>query len=84
MGKRLQVREVTSEEREAVRRLAHSRTAPARGGAGAGGVGDVGGGQRGADRRFVFQPKYAAYLNLIEPWWKVLRSLGVARIPIVA
>ena len=19
---------------------------------------------------FVFQPKYAAYLNLIEPWWK--------------
>ena len=21
---------------------------------------------------FVFQPKYAAYLNLIEPWWKVL------------
>jgi hypothetical protein len=24
---------------------------------------------------FVYQPKYAAYLNLIEPWWKVLRSL---------
>jgi transposase len=24
---------------------------------------------------FVFQPVYAAYLNLIEPWWKVLRSL---------
>ena len=24
---------------------------------------------------FVFQPTYAAYLNLIEPWWKVLRSL---------
>jgi transposase len=23
---------------------------------------------------FVFQPTYAAYLNLIEPWWKVLRS----------
>jgi hypothetical protein len=23
---------------------------------------------------FVFQPKYAAYLYLIEPWWKVLRS----------
>src|SRR3954454_11409974 len=22
---------------------------------------------------FVFQPKYAAYLNLIEPWWKVLK-----------
>ena len=26
----------------------------------------------------VFQPKYAAYLNLIEPWWKVLRSLTLA------
>ena len=26
----------------------------------------------------VFQPKYAAYLNLIEPWWKVLRSLALA------
>ena len=25
---------------------------------------------------FVFQPRYAAYLNLIEPWWKVLRSLA--------
>jgi transposase len=25
---------------------------------------------------FVFQPKYAAYLNLIEPWWKVLKSLA--------
>jgi hypothetical protein len=23
---------------------------------------------------FVFQPKDAAYLNLIEPWWKVLKS----------
>ncbi len=23
----------------------------------------------------VFQPTSAAYLNLIEPWWKVLRSL---------
>ena len=22
---------------------------------------------------FVFQPKYAAYLNLIEPWWKIVR-----------
>jgi transposase len=30
MGKRLQLREVTSEERQAVMRLAHSRTAPAR------------------------------------------------------
>ena len=26
---------------------------------------------------FVFQPKYAAYLNLIEPWWKMLRSLAL-------
>ena len=26
---------------------------------------------------FVFQPKYAAYMNLIEPWWKVLRSLAL-------
>jgi transposase len=26
----------------------------------------------------VFQPKYAAYLNLIEPWGKVLRSLALA------
>jgi hypothetical protein len=26
---------------------------------------------------FVFEPKYAAYLNLIEPWWKVLRSLAL-------
>jgi hypothetical protein len=25
---------------------------------------------------FVFQPTHAAYLNLIEPWWKVLRSLA--------
>jgi hypothetical protein len=25
---------------------------------------------------FVFQPVYAAYLNLIEPWWKNLRSLA--------
>ncbi len=27
---------------------------------------------------FVFQPTYAAYLNLIEPWWKILRSLALA------
>ena len=27
---------------------------------------------------FVFQPKYAAYLNLIEPWWKTLRSLTLS------
>jgi hypothetical protein len=26
---------------------------------------------------FIFQPVYAAYLNLIEPWWKVLRSLAL-------
>ncbi len=26
---------------------------------------------------FVFQPTYAAYLNLIESWWKVLRSLAL-------
>jgi hypothetical protein len=26
---------------------------------------------------FVFQPKYAAYLNLIEPWWIILRSLAL-------
>ncbi len=26
----------------------------------------------------VYQPKYAAYLNLIEPWWKILRSLALA------
>jgi hypothetical protein len=25
---------------------------------------------------FVFQPIHAAYLNLIEPWWKILRSLA--------
>jgi transposase len=26
---------------------------------------------------FVFQPTYAAYLNLTEPWWKILRSLAL-------
>lgn len=26
---------------------------------------------------FVFQPKYAPDLNLLEPWWKVLRSLAL-------
>jgi transposase len=26
---------------------------------------------------FAFQPTYAAYLNLIEPWWKTLRSLAL-------
>ena len=26
----------------------------------------------------VFRPKYAAHLDLIEPWWKVLRSLALA------
>jgi hypothetical protein len=28
-------------------------------------------------RESVFQPVYAAYLDLIEPWWKVLRSLAL-------
>src|ERR1700753_1855311 len=31
---------------------------------------------------FVFQPKYAAYLNLSEPWWKILRSFGSQRAPL--
>ena len=26
---------------------------------------------------FVFQPTYAGYLNLIERWWKILRSLAL-------
>jgi hypothetical protein len=26
---------------------------------------------------FIFQPTYAAYRNLIEPWWKTLRSLAL-------
>ena len=26
---------------------------------------------------FMFQPTYAAYLNLIEPWWKTLRRLAL-------
>src|SRR5690606_15662366 len=26
---------------------------------------------------FVFRPVYAAYLNLIEPWWEVPRSLAL-------
>ena len=26
---------------------------------------------------FVFTPTYAAYLNLIEPWWKILRALAL-------
>ena len=26
--------------------------------------------------RFLFQPTYAPWLNLIEPWWKTLRSLA--------
>jgi hypothetical protein len=28
-------------------------------------------------REFVFQPKYAAYPNPIEPWWKVLWGLAL-------
>ena len=31
---------------------------------------------------FVFQPTYAAYLNLIEPWWKILRSLALQGPPL--
>ncbi len=26
---------------------------------------------------FIYQPTYAAWLNLIEPWWKTLRSLAL-------
>ena len=26
---------------------------------------------------FLFQPTAAAHLNLIEPWWKILRSLAL-------
>jgi hypothetical protein len=26
---------------------------------------------------FVFQPRHTAYLNRIEPWWKILRSLAL-------
>lgn len=28
--------------------------------------------------RFLFQPTYAPWLNLIEPWWKTLRSLALS------
>ena len=28
--------------------------------------------------RFLFQPTYAPWLNLIEPWWKTLRSIALA------
>lgn len=27
--------------------------------------------------RFLFQPTYSPWLNLIEPWWKTLRSLAL-------
>jgi transposase len=27
--------------------------------------------------RFLFQPTYAPWLNLIEPWWKTLKSLAL-------
>lgn len=27
--------------------------------------------------QFLFQPTYAPWLNLIEPWWKTLRSLSL-------
>jgi transposase len=29
-------------------------------------------------REMVFQPKYAAHLNPIEPWWKILRAPALA------
>ena len=29
--------------------------------------------------RFLFQPTYAPWLNLIEPWWKTLRSLALCQ-----
>jgi hypothetical protein len=28
-------------------------------------------------REFAFRPRHAAYLNLIEPWWRVPRSLAL-------
>jgi hypothetical protein len=28
-------------------------------------------------REFVSRPRYAAYLNLIGPWWEVLKSLAL-------
>lgn len=34
-------------------------------------------GARYPRRRFVFQPTYAPYLNLIEPWRKTLRPLAL-------
>ncbi len=27
---------------------------------------------------FVYQPTYAAWLNLIEPWWKTLRARALS------
>lgn len=27
--------------------------------------------------KFLFQPTYVPWLNLIEPWWKTLRSLAL-------
>ena len=33
-------------------------------------------------REFVFQPQYAACPNLIEPWWKVLRSADAQSSPL--
>jgi transposase len=27
--------------------------------------------------RFLFQPRYAPWLNLIEPWWKTLKNLAL-------
>ena len=31
--------------------------------------------------RFLFQPTYSAWLNLIEPWWKTLRNLALKGLP---
>jgi hypothetical protein len=31
-----------------------------------------------AEDQMSLEPKDAAYLNLIEPWWKILRSLALA------
>jgi transposase len=27
--------------------------------------------------QFLFQPRYAPWLNLIEPWWKTLKQLAL-------
>jgi hypothetical protein len=116
IGKRLQLREIATQEQQALARLAHSRTAPAgRVNRAQVVLAAVHGmpveeiaaryhvvrhtvylwlhwfeqqGMEGLKNvlpfalthprfEFVFQPKYAAYLNLIEPWWKILCSLAL-------